>query len=133
MIFVQEFWKRSPSMPDIFFHRSLYYFAFTIKMYRINTDLYQYYEAINKQLEANNRIFDPVSFQVKGNITCDNDPKETVLGVFEVSSASLRTYSFSYFKGDKSVEFKEVEFLDMDKLLNDGQMYNQYPSFWIFN
>jgi hypothetical protein len=129
---VQELYIRFPES-DIQYWRSLYYFGITIKQVRLNFDVYQYYKDINRQLEANNRIFDPVSFQTRGNITCDIDPEEPVLGVFEAVSTSIRSYSFSDFQLDKSVKFKEIKPLNMENIPYEGKCYNYYPSFWIFD
>jgi ribosomal protein L20A (L18A) len=111
---------------------SLYYFAITVKKYQINSDVYQYYKDLNVQLEAKNRIFDPISFQVRGNIFCVSDAEEPVLGVFEVSSVMARTYSFSDFQADKSVKFKQIEILDIESIPLNGILYNQYPPFWVY-
>ncbi len=128
---VYEYWDRSP-LPSITYIRYLYYFAFTVKMYHINPDVYKYYKSINEQLEANNRIFDPVSFQIRGNISSDNDPEESVLGVFEVASTSMKSYSFSDFKFDVTGRFKEIAPFDMDVIPYEGKWYNHYPPFWIY-
>jgi len=113
--------------------RDLYYFAITVKQYQINKDAYQYFDAINVQIEAKNRIFDPVSFQVRGNIFCITDPDEPVLGAFEVASVNTRTYSFSDFKIDKSVKYQEIDTLDIESLSMKGSLYDEYPDFWIYN
>ncbi len=94
--------------------RTTYRFAIVIERYHLNIDVHQYYKKINTQLESENRIFDPVSFQILGNISCVNDPDEPVLGVFEVSSCTSRTYSFSDFLYDKDGDFKEIEPLNIE-------------------
>lgn len=113
--------------------RDLYYFAITVKEYQINEDAHKYFEAINVQIEAKNRIFDPVSFQVRGNIFSITDPDEPVLGVFEVASVNSRTYSFSDFQIDKSVKYQEIDTLDIQSLPMKGSLYDKYPDFWIYN
>jgi hypothetical protein len=121
-----------PPAVEYTYFRDLYYYVITIKKYHLNEDVYQYYKDINAQLEASNRIFDPVSFQVKGNMTCQNNPDEPVLGVFEVSSTSMRTYSFSEFLQDNTVIYREEQPLDMDEIYETGSVYEDYPAFWIF-
>ncbi len=130
----EEFY--SPIYPyklDHTFFKKFYYFGITIKKYHINEDVYKIYKSINEQLQANNRIFDPVSFQVRGNITNIDNPEEPVLGVFEVSSTNMRTFSFSDFEQDKTGRFKEINPMDIENLPATGMLYNQYPSFWIYN
>lgn len=112
--------------------RDIYYFGFTVKKYKINRDVHQYYKSINDQLGAKNRIFDPISFQVFGNMMCINDPEQPVLGAFEVASVSIRTYSFSNFFLDNTVVYNEIEPLEMDSIPWRGSLYNQYPNFWIY-
>lgn len=129
----EEIWQGFPPALVWTYYRNFYYFVITVKKYRINEDVHKYYKNVNSQLEAKNRIFDPISFQVKGNMSCDNDPEEAVLGVFEVSSASFRTYSFSDFLPDKSIIYKEEVPLDMDNLSDSGKVYNNCPPFWIYN
>ena len=116
-----------------FIVRDFYYFIISVKQYQINQDVHQYYKAINVQLEAKNRIFDPISFQVRGNIYSVTDPDEPVLGVFEVASVNMRSYSFSDFQVDRTIKFDEIDTLDIDALPYRGSLYDQYPSFWIFN
>ncbi len=129
---VYEYHHRDYPLSSITYNRYLYQYVFTVKKYHINKDVHQYYKDINDQLEANNRIFDPVSFQVRGNITCDNDPEEPVLGIFEVASTSIRSYTFIDFHLDPSGRFKEIEPFDMDKIPYEGKWYNHYPPFWIY-
>jgi len=128
----EEIWTTNPppKLVAIYF-KNFYYFVITIKKYQLNADVYQYYKDINKQLESKNRIFDPVSFQITGNITCDNDPEEPVLGVFEVSSTNMRTYSFSNFRIDKTVKYNEIIPMDLQNIADTGSLYNQFPPYWI--
>ena len=59
-----------------------------INQYNINRDTYDYYTEANKQLTTSGKIFDPITSQLQGNLTCINSPSETVLGFFEASSVS---------------------------------------------
>ncbi len=58
--------------------------------YSIQEDAYEYYSSVVKQLEAEERIFDPVPSQVTGNIRCLSDTDKLVLGLFEVASKTIR-------------------------------------------
>jgi hypothetical protein len=114
--------------------RQIYYYGITTKKYHLNADVFQYYKAINDQLAARNRIYDPVSFQIHGNMTCDNNPEEPVLGVFEVSSTSMRTYSFSYFLSDNTLKFNEIKPTDLENIDENGKFrVGKFPSFWIYD
>lgn len=59
-----------------------------INQYTINRDTYDFYTEANKQLTTSGKIFDPITSQLKGNMSCMNNPSETVLGFFEVSSVT---------------------------------------------
>ena len=65
-------------------------------------------------------------------VTDDKGRKTPVLGVFEVSSTSMRTCMFSYLLPDKIVKFKEIDKLDIEALPMNGSACT-YPSFWIYN
>jgi hypothetical protein len=60
--------------------------------YRLNDDAYKYYQAIDKQLNAENKIFDPANPQIIGNITCTSDPDKLAFGFFETSSVEYLSY-----------------------------------------
>lgn len=62
------------------------HFYLRINQYTINRDTYDFYTEANKQLTTSGKIFDPITSQLKGNLSCINNPSETVLGFFEVSS-----------------------------------------------
>jgi len=64
-----------------------------ISRYRINNETYQYYKNINLLLSAQGKIFDPITTQFKGNITCINHPQKLALGFFEASSVKTNIYS----------------------------------------
>jgi hypothetical protein len=48
----------------------------------ISSDAYSFYSDVEKQFEAEGRLFDPVSPQLTGNITCTNNESNKVIGVF---------------------------------------------------
>lgn len=58
-------------------------------IYNISPGAYNYYEALNNQLNATSRIYDPLPTQLTGNMHCINDSNQVVLGFFEVSSYTL--------------------------------------------
>jgi hypothetical protein len=72
--------------------KDVFLYIVSFKQYHLNGDIYNYYESVNKQLDANQRIFDPVILQVSGNLKCINDPNTSVYGIFEASSADVYTY-----------------------------------------
>lgn len=65
-----------------------------IKQYRLNEQSYNYYKAVNKQSDADGKIFDPIISQLRGNITCISDPSKPVFGFFEASNLSIKSFEF---------------------------------------
>jgi hypothetical protein len=110
--------------------RTLNSYLVSFKQYHLNADIYQYYNLINKQLTAKQRILDPVSFQIRGNITCISNPEEPVLGLFEASSSAVLTYSLQPLIFGDQVTFKKIKPLDMDTIPETGKSFFSYPNFW---
>jgi hypothetical protein len=69
-----------------------------INKYRLNNDAYQYYLGIKNQLDADNKLFDPVTPQIIGNMTCTSDPDKLALGFFETSSVEYLAYSIAFIR-----------------------------------
>jgi hypothetical protein len=59
-------------------------------IYSLTKASYDYYESVNKQLNAPDRIYDPIPNQLTGNIYMVSDSTQKVLGIFEVSSRCRR-------------------------------------------
>jgi hypothetical protein len=64
-----------------------------IELHRISEEMYQYYKNVNSLLSADDKIFDPVTMQLKGNLSCTNSPSRLTLGFFGASSLRYKTYS----------------------------------------
>lgn len=62
------------------------FILYFIDRYDLNLSSHQYYNEIKKQSQYEGKIFDPIPLQIKGNITCVNDPAKIALGNFEVSN-----------------------------------------------
>jgi hypothetical protein len=77
----------------------------TLKQFRINDEAFEFYKNINSLLSAQGKIFDPIAFQIKGNIVCKNNPQKPALGFFEASSA--KTYYFFIKPGRDTVHTLE--------------------------
>ncbi len=71
---------------------SLYAYVLCMHQYSLNKDSYNFYTLMNEQLSGGEQLFDPISVQIKGNITCISNPNITVLGKFEASADTSYTY-----------------------------------------
>jgi hypothetical protein len=74
------------------------YFYFIMHQYTLNDDSYAFYEAAKEQLNATGEIFDPITAQLIGNVTCINNPSKIAVGLFEVSSV-VNSAFFMFQKG----------------------------------
>lgn len=64
-------------------------------IYSISAEAYNYYNSLNEQLTAPNRIYDPIPNQLNGNMFCSSDTTQKVLGFFDVTSKN-RKYNSLY-------------------------------------
>jgi hypothetical protein len=51
-----------------------------VEQHCISEKAYHYWNAVKTQSLAENRLFDPVNFQVEGNLSCVTDPSKKVFG-----------------------------------------------------
>jgi hypothetical protein len=100
----------------------------TLNVYSVSKDVYEYYNSISRQLDADNEIFAPVASQVKSNITCISDPAEKVAGVFEASSVNTIYRAFRW-KDTESVYSKDLD--SYPDNLGDGYQMFFPPDFWV--
>lgn len=85
------------------------YFLF-IEKYDLNESTFQYYKEMKLQSEYAGKIFDPIPTQIKGNITCMNNPEKMVLGLFEVSNGEQFIYKCAI-SGSKVITFTRKDSL----------------------
>lgn len=114
----------------IFSHNVVHQYAASFKQYHLNEDVYNYYSLLNKQLGATQRIFDPLTFQVDGNISCISDPGAKAFGVFEVASVSSKSFKINYNILNATYPMTEIS-IDMDSIPDSGG--DTVPAkFWIY-
>jgi hypothetical protein len=106
-------------------------YVVSFKQYRMNKDVYEYYKALNKQLEAKQQIFDPIPFQSVGNIKCTSHPNDLVLGIFEVSSVDNLTFRVNPVESVNSYSLIPIGPIDMDTIPKSGRSPFVKPKTWI--
>ena len=107
----------------------------SLKRYRLNQETFHFYSNINSLLSAQGKIFDPVAFQLKGNITCKNNPTKTAFGYFEASSLTTSFYSIKPGKIDvnKISGFNPPSYSDSITIFNGVESpYIPLPDFLIY-
>ena len=97
--------------------------------FSIQKDAYEYYSSVVKQLEAEERMFDPVPSQVKGNIHCLSDTTKLVLGLFEVASKTTRHTAFNW--GTGWSEYTILNLPEYKAPVVDSCQDSIMPDFWI--
>lgn len=104
--------------------------VFINKIYTLNDASFAYHKAKNEQINTSGRFFDPIASQPPGNMTCINDPKKMVLGLFEASPEMSFTYRI---KTDYVSRQTVVEMINsMDHVPDEGCLRNLYPDFWVY-
>jgi hypothetical protein len=71
---------------------------FRLRQSSLSPDAYDFYNEVEKQLDAGGRLFDPVSPLIAGNIQCVNDPEVKVIGVFYAADVAEK-YEYLYMNG----------------------------------
>jgi hypothetical protein len=97
-------------------------------VYSISGEVYNYYNSITQQLNANDQIFAPVPSQIRSNIRCINDPNKPVIGVFE--AASLTTIYKAFIWNNLKV-YKSRELSSFPDNIYGGSSERFPPYFWI--
>jgi hypothetical protein len=96
-VIITKEWVGSPGTDKIMMDKFVEKFVIRIIQYRLNNETYLYYKNISTILSANGSIFDPIPWQVKGNVKCISDNTVGVLGYFEASSAQYSYYALNPF------------------------------------
>jgi hypothetical protein len=85
-----------PIFPDSFVLVENAFEGLLIKLQQksISADAYKFYTDVENQLAAEGRLFDPISPQLVGNMSCISDESKRVVGVFYATDIEEKT---SYF------------------------------------
>lgn len=84
-----------------------------VKQYSMNHDSYRFYEAANDQLSAGDKLFDPISSQLYGNIKCVTDSSKLALGLFEVSSVKYHAFVLELTDWQNTVTVRKTSYIDI--------------------
>jgi hypothetical protein len=101
---------------------------FRLQQLSISGDAYKFYNDIEKQLAAEGHLFDPISPQIIGNISCTNDETVKVIGIF---SASDVTEKYSYLYMNQSNRTYSMDIDSFPELWLDTCSWGT-PEGWIF-
>lgn len=96
----------------------------------ISNSVYNFYNDLNAQLNADGRIFDPVYVQARNNFKCVNNDTKAILGNFEISRKTETRY-FIRFISDKS-GYRVQKLSDRSPISWQGETIDTPPDFWAF-
>ncbi|MBN2772682.1 MAG: DUF4249 domain-containing protein [Prolixibacteraceae bacterium] len=102
---------------------------YIIHQYSISTSAYQFYEELNKQLESEGKIFDPVYSQAFGNIKCTSDKSKVILGNFEIQNYKEHRYFVKFINSKKEFTIERID--TFFKIPERGVRSIYPPDFWM--
>lgn len=103
--------------------------------YSLSEEAYLYYQHVQQQLTAENKLFDPISTNLTSNLKCQNDPSKKVFGLFEASGQSVKHSFVRYNEYENEVYSKNAN-SDVPDHIKDGVVrdhppyYDSVPAFW---
>ena len=100
-----------------------------VEQFGISNEVYNYYDAMNDQLEAEGKLFDPVYAQLEPNIHCITKPEKEVLGLFELSSYRYWRFWMMVNRGSENAYWHLVD--DIIPIPASGRIQaDDPPDFW---
>ena len=87
-----------------------------------------YYDDLNKQLDSEGKIFDPLYVQARSNMECSTSTDRIILGNFEISSSNETRYFLRYISKTNGFILRPIyEFYEIPP---SGEQLNIVPEFW---
>lgn len=122
--------EKTYNLPDSVFVK---WWVLIIKEFSINEATYNFYHKIDKQINSNGQLFDPLTSQIIGNIHCINDKNIKVFGFFEASPFIYLTYIVIPDKISNTVQYIKTK--NTGLIPYSGGPTFIKPTFWrdIFN
>jgi hypothetical protein len=108
----------------------LTYVVLSMNFYTLNEDSFIEYSTMKEQLDANNALFDPITTQIGGNISCTTNPEKAAIGLFEVSSHIRILYFVSQF-GDNNPSIESARLPHILPSTDEGASEGIPPDWWI--
>jgi hypothetical protein len=98
-------------------------------VFSITKNSYEFYNSILIQIDAEDRIFDPIPSQITGNMYCISDTTRQVFGLFEVASRNIKNTGFYWKHGHKNITVIDLQEYYPPK--GSGMKEFDPPDFWI--
>lgn len=87
-----------------------------------------YYDDLNKQLDGEGKIFDPLYVQARSNIECTTNADQVILGNFEISSSCETRYYVRHKGNNSGFILRPIE--ERYEIPPSGELKNTVPEFW---
>jgi hypothetical protein len=71
-------------------------YSINLRQMSITEEAYNYWDQVKKSSQGTGGLFDPLPAQVTGNVRCETDPNETVLGYFSASFTITKRIFVTY-------------------------------------
>lgn len=102
-----------------------------LQQYGISKSAHSYYHDLNNQLNAEGRLFDPLYVQARSNLKCTNNPKQIILGNFEISSVKEYRYFVRFVSEEKGYLIKPIPYFY--EIPHEGEQLSSPPEFWEYD
>lgn len=96
--------------------------------YSLSKSAYDFYKDLNNQLNADGKLFDPLYVQARNNLKCINNPKQVILGNFEITTRKERRYYIRFISEEKGYLIKPIPYFYDIPL--EGEQLGNPPDFW---
>ncbi|WP_303140397.1 DUF4249 domain-containing protein [uncultured Parabacteroides sp.] len=78
--------------------RLSYLYSVLVRQYSLDKEAFEYFRNLQKNIDEAGGLFAPQPTEIKGNITCLTNPKETVIGYINASTETTYRLFFNAYK-----------------------------------
>ena len=102
-----------------------------LDQYSLNEESYNYYRNLEKLINAEGKLFDPVAVRLDGNLYSSDDETKIALGFFEVSGKASSTFAMNPEPFRKTnIVFEKIH--DLDHLPRHECSWEIIPPLWVY-
>lgn len=99
-----------------------------LDQYIVSKSAFDYYDDLNKQLESDGKLFDPLYVQARSNLKCTTDSEKLILGNFEISACSRTQYFVKFISEEEGYLVRKLE--KTYDIPTQGEQVGEAPAFW---
>lgn len=102
-------------------------YSLLVKQLSINKNAYEFWHRIDELNSEQEALYASLPYQIRGNITCDSDPEEVVLGYFMTASVSEKRIFVDRPDIDFHYNVCTLTEADFERI---GWIYYTGPAYW---